>query len=167
MQEGADLFFAALQLLSLHQPNQPSPSSSLIRRKMPTAFSRAHTFPDPPPSWTDSGLSSYRDYNPQFEAYLSQAYHPQAKPYHQGPAHVYTKYTSSYALQVQADAAHLVRGRVLQGLPIFEPFLPVIMTRWNEMKVRKREDLCLQVPWTCSFSSLSGSSSAFRISSSA
>ncbi|GAA5887039.1 hypothetical protein JCM6882_009428 [Rhodosporidiobolus microsporus] len=113
---------------------------------MPTAPTRAHTHETSPPSWTDSGLSSYRKYNERFfEPYLRAAFAPSVKPFFQHPSHIYHKYTSDFGASIRRDASDLTRNLVFQCLQAYEPILPVIMTRWHEISVLEREDLCLQV----------------------
>lgn len=112
---------------------------------MPVAYPRAHTRTVPPPSWTDSGLASYRQYNKNFEAYLAAGCAPSVKPYLSQPSHIFAKYASAYAISVQRDAANIARNLILHGLFIKHPIFSMMMAKWHDMSVEEREDLCLQV----------------------
>ncbi|GAA6030482.1 hypothetical protein JCM8097_006169 [Rhodosporidiobolus ruineniae] len=115
---------------------------------MPRAPTRAHThLRRDPPAWTESGLSSYRDFNVRYEAWLASAYGDDVKPFYLGPESSYVKYTSEIGVSFRRNHAGALATSVSAILElVHDPELKrKFFGRWNGASVAQREKWVLEV----------------------
>ncbi|GAA5953131.1 hypothetical protein JCM3765_007421 [Sporobolomyces pararoseus] len=112
-------------------------------------FARARAYTDETPrvTFAASGLSSFREYNQLYEAWLSNRYRDDIQPFTNRSIEVYDPYLTETALGWMADyvgrIAFLTRN--LEELGKKPGFKQAISDRWRATGYLKREEIVLQV----------------------